>query len=108
LAPILIDFSRRVRNDHVSTDGAVPGASGNCRDCTPRRTTEDGPDCPQNHDPKHGTAIYLCQHHQVRPSFLFEVPDDEKLARLSWEFDQRPGNIDPRLCDGLLAVNGIT
>jgi hypothetical protein len=30
-----------------------------------------------------------------------------KLSRLSWEFDVRPGNVGPRLCDGLLAVNSI-
>jgi hypothetical protein len=30
-----------------------------------------------------------------------------KLSRLSWEFDRRPGNVRPRLCDSLLAVNCI-
>jgi len=33
---------------------------------------------------------------------------NEKLSRLSWEFDRRPGNVRPRLCDSLLAVNCIT
>jgi len=33
---------------------------------------------------------------------------DPKLSRLSWEFDRRPGNVRPRLCDSLLAVNCIT
>ena len=36
------------------------------------------------------------------------LSDSLKLSRLSWEFDRRPGNVRPRLCDSLLAVNCIT
>ncbi len=32
----------------------------------------------------------------------------KKLSRLSWELDQWPGNIGPRLCDGFLGVNEIS
>ena len=42
--------------------------------------------------------------------FIWNIADDvlrERLSRLSWEFDLRPGDSGSTLCDGLLCVNGF-
>jgi hypothetical protein len=35
------------------------------------------------------------------------TPVAARLSRLSWEFDLRPGDSGPTLCDGLLHVNSF-